>query len=314
MKREILYTLPSPFRDDFRIRGFRFGEGRKSLAIVGPMRGDEVQQQFIAARLVAELRRIEEAGNLVGGHEILVIPSANPFSMNIESRFWAMDGTDINRMFPGYALGETTQRVADGIFSQLKGYAYGIQLASYYIAGDFVPHVRMLHTGYQDERAARLFGLPYVCVRKPLPYDTTLLNYNWQIWDTKAYSLYAGRTSVIDDESSVLIVRAILRFIAANGWIRHRDTRSGFSSEIIQEEELLTVKTPVAGLFERLRPVNSDVSRGDVLARILDPYDGSVIHQVTSPVDGVIFFAHNKSLARQNTPLFKVCNTDPSSL
>ena len=40
MKRERLFVMPSPFRDEFRIHGFRFGSGKKSLAIVGAMRGD----------------------------------------------------------------------------------------------------------------------------------------------------------------------------------------------------------------------------------------------------------------------------------
>ena len=59
-------------------------------------------------QLVRQLARLEQQGQLDGDQEILVIPSVNPFSMNIEKRFWAMDGTDINRMFPGYDRGETT--------------------------------------------------------------------------------------------------------------------------------------------------------------------------------------------------------------
>ena len=42
MKRERLFVLPSPYRDEFRIHGFRFGTGRKSIAVVGAMRGDEL--------------------------------------------------------------------------------------------------------------------------------------------------------------------------------------------------------------------------------------------------------------------------------
>ena len=61
-----------------------------------------------------------------------------------------MDKTDINRMFPGYANGETTQRIAAAVFEALNGFEYGIQLASYYVPGDFIPHVRMLKTGYED--------------------------------------------------------------------------------------------------------------------------------------------------------------------
>ncbi len=34
MKRERLFVMSSPFRDEFRIHGFRFGSGRKSLGAV----------------------------------------------------------------------------------------------------------------------------------------------------------------------------------------------------------------------------------------------------------------------------------------
>ena len=106
MKRETLFRMPSPFRDEFRIEGFRFGSGIPALAIVGAMRGDEIQQQYICSQMVQQLAKIEREGNLKAGNEVLVIPNANPFSMNIGKRFWAMDNTDINRMFPGYNLGE----------------------------------------------------------------------------------------------------------------------------------------------------------------------------------------------------------------
>ena len=55
---------------------------------------------------------LENHGFLQKGLSVTVILSANPFSMNIGKRFWAMDDTDINRMFPGYHLGETTQQLA----------------------------------------------------------------------------------------------------------------------------------------------------------------------------------------------------------
>ena len=195
MREETIFEMTSPYRDSFRIRGYRFGEGAKTLAIVGAMRGDEVQQQYICAQIVNSLSFIERHGGIAKGKSILVIPSCNPFSMNVSRRFWAMDNTDINRMFPGYANGETTQRIAAAVFEALNGFEYGIQLASYYVPGDFIPHVRMLKTGYEDVETARLFGMRYVTVYPPRPFDTTLLNYNWQLWNTKAFSVYAGKTS-----------------------------------------------------------------------------------------------------------------------
>ena len=148
MRKEIIFEMSSPYRDTFRIQGYWFGTGEPSLAIVGPMRGDEAQQQYICATMVNE-----------PGKSILVIPTCNPFSLNVNHRFWSMDGTDINRMFPGYDRGETTQRIAAAIFDKIKSFKYGIQLASFYVPGDFIPHVRMLKTGYEDIYGARLHFL-----------------------------------------------------------------------------------------------------------------------------------------------------------
>ena len=67
MKREILYTMKMPYRQDFLLEGFRFGEGEKSCAVVGGIRGDEVQQMYTCARLVKALAEIEQRGNLAAG-------------------------------------------------------------------------------------------------------------------------------------------------------------------------------------------------------------------------------------------------------
>lgn len=133
---------------------------------------------------------LENHGFLQKGLSVTVIPSANPFSMNIGKRFLAMDDTDINRMFPGYNKGETTQRIAAGLFEKLQGYEYGIQMASFYMPGEFIPHVRIVKTALDYADEGKDFGLPYVSVSEPAPLDTTLLNYNWQNWNTKAFSLY----------------------------------------------------------------------------------------------------------------------------
>ena len=307
MKREIIYSMKSPFRDTFRIHGFRFGSGEKSLAIVGSMRGDEIQQQYICAQIVKQLTRLEADGKMKPGHEVMVIPSVNPFSMNIEKRFWAMDNTDINRMFPGYDKGETTQRIAAAVFEALQGYTYGVQMASFYIPGDFIPHVRIMETGYEDIETARLFGLPYINLRTPLPFDTTLLNYNWQIWETKAFSLYAGQNNQVESRATASAVSAILRFMQRTGIISDEiHTRPDYNSEVIHERDMIRVKAPSAGIIYKAKTAGEEVHEGEIIAKILDPYDGSTNADIISPIDGIVFFAYNKPLAMQNTLLFRL--------
>lgn len=217
MRKEIIFTLENCYRDNMDVYGFHFGKGEKAACIVGAIRGNEIQQLYICSQLVKALRKLEEKGAIVHDNEILVIPSVNHSSMNIGKRFWATDNTDINRMFPGYHAGETTQRIADGVFRAIQGYNYGIQFTSFYLPGDFVPHVRMMDTGYQNASLANLFGLPYVVIRQPQPIDTATLNYNWQIWNTNAFSVYSSATAQIDERAARMAVASVLRFLTRMG-------------------------------------------------------------------------------------------------
>ena len=310
MRIETIFEMKSPYRDDFRIDGYWFGSGEKTVAIVGAMRGDEIQQQYICARIVEALKDAEYRNKIADGKSILVIPSCNPFSMNVSKRFWAMDGTDINRMFPGYGKGETTQRIAAAVFEYIKDFEYGMQMASFYMPGEFVPHVRMLKTGYEDIATAQLFGMPFVTVRKPLPFDTTLLNYNWQIWGAKAFSIYAGQTNYVEDSTSNLTIDSILRFLKKIHVLDVRVQNAGYESIVLDEDELVNVIARRAGIFYRMTGAGPHVKEGQVLARILDPYDCSVLEEVKAPVSGTVFFAHNKPLTLEHAIIYRIQKFD----
>ncbi|MCI9162315.1 MAG: succinylglutamate desuccinylase [Lachnospiraceae bacterium] len=305
MRRECIYTLKKQYRDDLNIYGYRFGHGDKAACIVGSIRGNEVQQLYICSQLVKSLKRLEEKGAIVGDNEILVIPSVNHSSMNISKRFWATDNTDINRMFPGYNAGETTQRIAAGLFEAIQGYQYGIQFPSFYLPGDFVPHVRMMETGFQNPGLADRFGMPYVVIRKPKPIDTTTLNYNWQIWNTNAFSLYTSATDRIDEDSARQAVASVLRFLTRMGILRYT-SHSGYLASVIREEELFNMRTEVSGIYQRYVSPGEEIHRGQILASVIDPLEGEALARILSPVDGILFFAHSAPLVMEGTIIFKI--------
>ena len=305
MKKEKLYTLSNLYRDDMDIYGYSFGKGQKAACIVGAIRGNEIQQLYICSQLVRKLKELEINGAIVHGNEILVIPSVNHSSMNIEKRFWATDNTDINRMFPGYDKGETTQRIAAGLFEKIQDYSYGIQFPSFYMPGDFVPHVRMMDTGFQNPSLANLFGMPYVIIRNPRPIDTATLNYNWQVWNTNAFSLYTCETDRIDEESARMAVAAVLRFLTRMGVLRYT-SHGGYIASVVKEDDMYNVKNTAPGIFRRIAEPGSEVRRGDVLAEITDPLEGEITARVLSPTDGIIFFAYKKPLVMEQAIVFKI--------
>lgn len=305
MEKVVLYSKEGVYRDDFHVVGYRFGQGEKAACIVGSTRGNEYQQLFCCSQLVRRLRQLEADGRLAAGQEILVIPCANPYSLNMKKRFWGIDNTDINRMFPGYHLGETTQRVAAGIFDAVKGYRFGMQFASFYMKGSFVPHVRMMETGYENVELASRFGLPYVIVRKPRPFDTTTLNYNWQIWETDAFSLYTTQTESIDRESADQAVEAILRFLAGQNILDYH-CQQGVQSRIINDSHLVTVRAHAAGFLDSQVKVGARVARGDRMAVILDACDGSIRSEVQAPVSGTVIFSHGEPMTYESAAIFKL--------
>lgn len=234
-----------------------------------------------------------------------MIPSINPYSVNVHKRFWPTDNTDINRMFPGYDLGETTQRIADGVFREISEYRFGIQFTSFYMPGDFVPHVRLMDEGYSDPETARQFGLPFVVIRKVRPYDTATLNYNWQVWDTQAFSLYTSTTSRIDAGSAGQAVLAVMNFLSAQGMIRYHVPEIR-ESKVIRDTDMISVQTARSGIFEAQVTAGEHVRMGQPLANILHPYEGSVLETLYAPAEREVFFVHNEPLTYADTAVIKL--------
>ena len=259
MKEQIIFSMKAPYREDFQIKGYSFGKGMKSACILGPIRGNEVQQLYICSQLIKALRELEKNGCITNNKEILVIPCINYYSMNVGRKFWPVDNTDINRMFPGNEEESTSSRIASGLLKAIKDYSYGIQFTSFYLSGEFVPHVRMMETGYQNTSLANLFGLPYVVVRKPQPIDTKTLNYNWQNEMTAAFSVYTNSNDQVDEKSASQAVAAVLRFLTRMGLIKY-ESHSGYISHIILEEDLSNV------FFSHTEPL---VNEGDIVYRLI---------------------------------------------
>ncbi len=305
MRKRVIYEMKGLYRDDFRITGYEFGEGEEAVCIVGNSRGNEVQQIYCCSKLVKKFRQLEAEGRIKKGQKILIIPSLNPYSMNIKKRFWPTDNTDINRMFPGYDLGETTQRIADGIFREISKYRFGIQFTSFYMPGDFVPHVRLMEEGYSKAELALQFGLPYVVIRKVRPYDTATLNYNWQVWDTQAFSLYTTTTEQISPNGAGQAVLAILNFLSAQGIVNYLGP-SLIKPKVVYDTELIPVRTSESGIFEALVKAGDRVETGQPLANILHPYESELIETLYAPADGKIFFIHNEPLTYADTAVIKL--------
>ncbi len=300
-----VYDFKSTYREDMHVKGFVFGEGEKCACIVGPTRGSEFQQLYICSQLVKKLKELEEAGAIVGGKQIMVIPTENFYAFNLSKLFFGVKNIDLNRSFPGNDYGEPVSRIADGIFKCIKEYSYVIQFTTFFERSKCVPHVRMMDNGKHNVSLANLFGLPYVVVRRPIPIDTTTMNYNLQTDVNKAFTIFTTEDQNIDEKGAKQAISAVLRFLMRMGII-HYECHSGFISHVLYEDDLTDVLSKRAGIFRSIVSCGDDVKYGTKMAEILDPFDGSLREEITASTDGIVFFEHNTALINQYETAFRM--------
>lgn len=307
MKRIEILNFKSPNRAPLNVEGFLFGEGLSgpSIAIVGAMSGDHINQLYVASHLVEYLRQKEEEGKIVG--KILVIPAVNTYALNMGQTFWPLDKTDINMMFPGYAQGETTQRIAAKLFASLQGYDYGIILEGRRDQGMCMPYVKLIRSDYEDMEFAQDLGMRFIHYRPYSPIETVMLQYNWQLWGTKALSVVFGKNGSIDHAVSSEVQGALVRLMAKRG-ILNLPVFAGFQSNIIEPENITVLKASYAGIFDSLVSCGSSVERGDILGRITDALSGEKLEKIIAPIGGVLTCQYSHPLIFQNSIAFRIAS------
>lgn len=304
-KIEIL-RLESLSREPMIIEGFLFkgtNPDAPKIAIVGAMQGDALLPLHSASSLVNFFTKKLKASQILG--DVLIIPSINHYALNISERFWPLDKTNINMMFPGYDLGETTQRIAAKLFEAIKGYDYGVILENRSDQSNCIPHIRLLKTGWEDIQGAKKFGFKVIHHKGLESIDTVTLQYNWQLWETKAYSIICPAKSYIDKTQSDQIVQAMLRFMNHNKIINYHMFNE-YESNVLTKTNIKIIKSPKSGIFTSKKNSGEYIYKGDILGEITDALTGEVIHKVKAPCNGMITCILSHSLIVENAIMYRI--------
>lgn len=310
MKRFDIVCMESPNRAPLRIEGFLFGEENSkgaSVAIVGAMSGDHINQLHVASGLVEYLRIKEEEGKIVG--RILVVPAVNTYALNMGEKNWPLDKTDINTMFPGYEQGETTQRIASRLFETLKGYDYGIILEGRRDQGMCLPYVKLIQSGYEDIESAKDLGIGFIHYRAHDPIETVMLQYNWQLWETKAFSIVFGKNGTIEQSVSDEVHTALVRFLSKRNIIDF-PVFEGKVSNIIDPHNITILKASRAGIFIPSVRCGAQVQKGEVVGRIMDALSGEKLEKMLSPCEGIVTCQYSAPLIFQNSIAFRIASIE----
>ncbi|MDD2789127.1 MAG: M14 family metallopeptidase [Sulfurimonas sp.] len=306
MQKIEIIKITSLNREPLVVEGYFFqGSDPKapSVAIVGAMEGKTILPLYTASKLVDFLQNsLSDSKKILGN--ILIIPSINHYALNINERFWPLDKTNLNMMFPGYDKGETTQRITKKVFDAIQGYTHGVILETRDDLSTCMPYVKEFKSGFEDLEDAKKFGLKIIHYKDLKPTDTVSLQYNWQLWETKAHSIVCPSTTELQVDSDE-IFEALVNFLNKNNILQHKFL-GGYESTIITNEDMLIVKTPNSGIFVPIKKIGTQVKENEVIGQIIHALEGKVVHKIIAPCNGVITCSYKNALIFENAVAFRI--------
>ena len=119
------------------------------------------------------------------------------------------------------------------------------------------------------------------------------------------FQLTQAQRRAIDEAAADQTLRSIIRFLNSRGVIRS-ETAPGHSSTIITNGDMTSVSATSAGLLRRVKFAGAHVRRGEQLAFVINPCDGSVREVLKTPVTGMLFFMQDGPFVTEHSPVFQV--------
>ena len=293
MSEQTLLAMTAPLREDFAIGYHDIGDRGQPprLALVAGVHGDELNGIFVLSRLAHFLTGVV-AGRHAGHslrERVVIVPAVNVLGVNVRNRRWPFDGTDINRMFPGYDAGETTQRIAHAVFELTRQAHYRVDVHSSNLDFEEVPQVRLYAPEPAERATAPLFGLPAVIELRMNAVYTTTIHHAWRGTPGENFVLQAGHAGVLTPGTCDRLFRALVTFLQRTAIL----AGSSISTEdddvhYFGPDQTVPLISAHAGLFVTRLEVGRWVQAGDVIGHVFDGFDGTVRHEVHTPVPGLL--------------------------
>lgn len=318
MTQKDLLFMTAPVRESVNIPYHDLGpaDPHPEIALVAGLHGDEINGTFILSRLADFLRNVEEGSYpaLTLKKRVLIIPAVNVLGVNNRTRTWPFDKNDLNRMFPGSRVGETTQRIAYAVLEATKKARYRVDIHSSSADFEELPQVRVYYPSDEEKKGARRFGLSAIMERRPGPvFSTTLMN-AWKVWPGESYLLTVGHAGNIQLYHCQEAFRGLVLFLGRTGILEGTSIDEGDQGTFyFTRSHEARVYAEQAGMFVTESRVGRWVGKGQELGYIYDSFNGNVHTKVVAPEAGLLTGIRRQPLLFEGDLLLRVCTKEPRS-
>ena len=260
--------------------------GNQRLCIVTGTHGDELEGQYVCF----ELARLLEANKHLLSGSVELYPALNPMGVDSVMRGFPAFDLDMNRIFPGDKEGHLIEHMASCIIDDLKGADMVIDIHSSNIFLREMPQVRInVQSAEKLVPYAQLLNIDFVWVHDAATVLEATLAHSLNVLDTKTLVVEMGIGMRITREYGDRLVEGILNLMATMGMWKG-DVAPNISVPLLSTTgEVCFMNATASGVIIPTVSHSMKVKKGDLLCQIVDPLRGTVLQDVLSPVDGVVF-------------------------
>lgn len=310
MKTESFITIEMPYRERMEIRRTLFAGGaRPRVAVISGIHGDELEGLYVCHRLAVFLETLvaDRPEALTGSVELY--PAVNTLGLDTLTRGLPVFDADLNRSFPGSATGPLPQRLADALMGELTGADLVVDIHASNIYLREIPQVRINQEF--DERLVPLacrMNLDLIWLHGAATVLETTVAHSLNGAGTPCLVVEMGVGMRITPEyceqlvTGILTVWRDLGVLAADVAIPD----ALHTPLIADDSNVHFLNAQTSGMFIPTAAHWTDVHRGELLGTIVSPYNGTLLSEVRSPVDGILFTLREYPLVYEGSLMARV--------
>jgi predicted deacylase len=236
---------------------------------------------------------------------LIAIPALNIYSLFMHSKYLP-DQSDLEGAFPGSETGSFASRIAFLLSKQI------FQVATHCIdihsGANHIENLSQVRTHLESASAramAQAFQPPVIYNVEPKEGMLHLLRRENPI-PTIIYD--TGEPDRLDEEGAREGVKGVIRVMRELKMLGSLQKEAQYAPRIVRSS--LDIRSPGSGLFRFLKPLGAEVKKGNLVARISDPFGKKTREEILSPIDGILVSRSVAPLVHEGELIFTVAETE----
>ncbi|MDR2592888.1 MAG: succinylglutamate desuccinylase/aspartoacylase family protein [Chitinispirillales bacterium] len=261
------------------------GTASKRVCVVTGTHGDELEGQYVCARLA---KILSDGKHKLSGI-VDIYPAVNPLGIDSVTRGFPMFDLDMNRIFPGSSSGSLAEVAAHDVIRDIDGADMCIDIHSSNIFLREVPQVRVSE---QNEsfllQYAMMLNVDLVWIHASATVLEATLAHTLNMRGVKTLVVEMGVGMRITESYCSQLLDGILNLLRELGmWSgAGGQTRAPLVSK---DHNVGFLNSDAGGIFIPRAVHGSHVNTGDSVGIVLDPLTGAIVEETLAPCSGLLF-------------------------